>query len=297
MTILVIGSDGQLGRELVRFGKETGLEMVGFDLPELDITDRRQVKKTLEKQGPEIVINAAAYTDVERAEDERKSAFSANSDAPAFLAEECDRTGAALIHISTDFVFGGDKKSPYLESDVARPLSVYGSSKLEGEKRIMERLRRYLIFRTSWLYGVYGNNFVKTMLKFAGEKESVNVVSDQRGSPTCAADLAEALLFVSGRVVGGAKIEWGIYHFCGLGITTWEIFAKQAYEIAKNLKILSKTPEVLPVSTGEFPAKAKRPLFSALDCAKIKKNFGITPPPWKEGLKKTLERIRNEKKI
>ena len=289
MKILVIGSNGQLGRELVSIGGESGLEMAGLDLPVIDITDRGQIRQALKKYKPEIVINAAAYTDVEKAEDEPKAAFLINSQAPALLAEECGKTGAPLIHISTDFVFDGAKKFPYIESDDARPLSVYGSSKLEGEKKIAERLENYLIFRTSWLYGTHGNNFVKTMLKIASRKESINVVSDQRGSPTCASDLAAALLSASIRIAGDAHdIEWGIYHYCGLGITTWEKFAGQIYEVAKDLKILSKTPAVVPVSASEYPAKAKRPLFSALDCAKIKKNFGIKPLPWRKSLRKTL---------
>jgi len=296
MKILVIGSKGQLGSELMRLGATAGIAMAGRDLPEMDITDNAQVAETLAAEKPGVLINAAAFTDVEKAQTLCDAAFSVNSHGPAILAEQCAKAGAPLIHISTDFVFDGQKNSPYLESDATGPLSVYGASKLAGEKKIMARHKTHLIFRTSWLYGVYGANFVKTMLGLAQTKKTVRVVADQHGSPTCAADLARALISISLDVMAKpADIEWGIYHYGGLGATTWAAFATQIYETAKRIGVASKIPDVIPIPASEYPTAAKRPLYSVLDCAKIKKNFGISPRPWPESLEETLKRLLHEK--
>ncbi|MCG2757431.1 MAG: dTDP-4-dehydrorhamnose reductase, partial [Desulfobacteraceae bacterium] len=221
MKILVIGSKGQLGHELLIQGNNSGYEILPADLPDLDITDKTQVKHRLEKSQPSLVVNAAAYTNVDKAETEQNLAFAVNRDGPANLAEICALFKVPLIHISTDFVFDGKKSSPYIESDPASPLSIYGKSKQEGENEVRSRLKKHIILRTAWLYGVHGQNFVKTMLRLGKEKEVINVVADQFGSPTSATDLAAAVLQIISRIKYSGDINWGTYHYCGHGITTW----------------------------------------------------------------------------
>ena len=197
MKIIIIGSKGQLGRELVSQSKNLGFEILGADLPQLDITDIAQVENTITNFQPSLVINAAAYTDVDKAETEQSLAFAVNSDGPTNLAVVCANSDIPLIHISSDYVFDGQKGTPYIETDPVSPLGVYGKSKTDGEKKIRFNIKKHIILRTSWLYGVHGHNFVKTMLFLGREKKAVKVVSDQYGSPTSAADLAEAVLTIA----------------------------------------------------------------------------------------------------
>lgn len=291
MKILVIGSKGQLGHELLIQGNNSGYEILPADLPDLDITDKTQVKHWLERFQPSFVVNAAAYTNVDKAETEQNFAFAVNRDGPANLAEACAKFEIPLIHISTDFIFDGKKSSPYIESDPVSPLSVYGKSKQEGENEVRSRLKKHIILRTAWLYGVHGQNFVKTMLRLGREKEVISVVSDQFGSPTSAADLAEAVLQIISRIKKYSDdINWGTYHYCGHGITTWHVFAKEIINLAKHY-IPIKTITVKPISTAEYPTKATRPCFSALDCNLIKKNFGINIKPWQDSLKTVIRQV------
>ncbi|VEN74281.1 dTDP-4-dehydrorhamnose reductase [Candidatus Desulfarcum epimagneticum] len=292
MTLLVTGSKGQLGRELTRRGKDRGMDIAGLDLPDLDIADEAGVKKAFGVHRPRAVINAAAYTHVDHAEKDADAAFLANSRGPAVLADQCREKNAALIHVSTDFVFDGEKKTPYLESDPTRPLNVYGAGKLLGENEIRRRLHSHIIVRTSWLYGAHGANFMKTMLKLAKDKNEIAVVSDQRGSPTCAGDLAEALLSIASMVMRSPRAPRGLFHFCGQGEATWDTFARAIFEIAEELGILPKAPVVRPISSDEYPAAARRPYFSVLDCSKIRERFQIIPRPWRESLKETLESLK-----
>jgi dTDP-4-dehydrorhamnose reductase len=290
MKILVIGSKGQLGHELLIQGNNSGYEILPADLPELDITDKTQVKHWLEKFRPSFVLNSAAYTNVDKAETEIDLAFAVNRDGPANLAEICALFKVPLIHISTDFVFDGKKSSPYIESDPASPLSIYGKSKQEGENEVRSRLKKHIILRTAWLYGVHGQNFVKTMLRLGKEKEVINVVADQFGSPTSAADLAEAVLQIISKIKDSSDLNWGTYHYCGHGIITWHKFAKEILNLAKHY-IPIKTKNVKPISTAEYPTKAIRPPFSALDCGLIKKNFEISLKPWQDSLKTVIRQL------
>jgi len=283
MKILVTGSNGQLGDELLIQGNNFGYEILPADLPDLDITDKTQVKHRLEKYRPSFVVNAAAYTNVDKAETERNLAFAVNRDGPANLAEICAEFEIPLIHISTDFIFDGKKGSPYIESDIVSPLSIYGKSKQEGENEVRSRLEKHIILRTAWLYGVHGQNFVKTMLKLGRKKEVISVVADQFGSPTSAADLTEAILDIIATVKHSSDITWGTYHYCGEGITTWHRFTEEILGMARQY-ISIKTITVKPVSTAEYPTKATRPCFSALDCGLIKKNFGISSKSWQNSL-------------
>ena len=290
MKLLIIGSKGQLGSELVIECKRNDFSFLALDLPEFNITDQPQVKKTLADFKPSIVINASAYTNVDMAETEPEIAYTVNSDGPANLAVSCDKNRIPIIHISTDYVFDGSKGQPYAESDPVSPLGIYGKSKEKGESKLRSILKQHIILRTSWLYSAYGNNFVKTMLKLGKEKEIIKVVSDQYGCPTCAADLAEAVVDISKQITQNFKIAWGTYHYCGLGITTWHEFAKAIFEIASQYQNY-KVSSVEAITTAQYPTKTKRPAFSALDCGLFKKHFGINIKPWQESLEKTIERI------
>lgn len=290
MKLLIIGSKGQLGSELVRKCKRNDFSFLAADLPEFDITDLSCVEKTLADFNPSIILNASAYTNVDDAEINPEIAFSVNRDGPANLAISCDKKKIPIIHISTDYVFDGSKGQPYTESDPVSPLGVYGKSKEEGESRLRSILRQHIILRTSWLYGTNGNNFVKTMLQFGNKKERLKVVSDQYGCPTCATDLAEATVNISKQISQSRKIIWGTYHYCGLGITTWHKFSKTIFKIASQYQNFN-APSVEAVTTAEYPTRAKRPLFSALDCGLIKKHFGININPWQESLTKTIEHM------
>jgi len=291
MKILVTGSKGQLGHELLIQGNNFGYEILPADLPDLDIADKTQVKHWLEKFQPSFVVNAAAYTNVDKAETEQNLAFAVNRDGPANLAEACAKFEIPLIHISTDFIFDGKKSSPYIESDPVSSLSIYGKSKQEGEKEVRSRLKNHIILRTAWLYGVHGQNFVKTMLRLGREKEVISVVADQFGSPTSAADLAAAVLQIISRIKKyNGDINWGTYHYCGQGITTWHGFTEEILSLARQY-ISIKTKDVKPISTAEYPTKAIRPPFSALDCGLIKKNFGISIKPWQDSLKTVIRQL------
>lgn len=288
MKVLVIGANGQLGWELIRRGARKGLEMVGLDLPEIDITKPTSVKTAMDQTGFALVINAAAYTAVDRSESEPRLAFAVNRDGPAHLASFCAKAGIPLVHISTDYVFDGHKKGGYLESDPVSPLGVYGKSKAAGEMEVRSQLQDYIILRTSWLYGVHGQNFVKTMLRLGREHTVLRVVADQYGCPTYAADLAEAILTLAAKHGEGRKIVWGTYHYCGSGVTNWHGFAEKIFELARKYDSLI-VKKVEPITTAEYPTPAERPKNSALDCSLIQQRFSITPRPWPESLARMLE--------
>ncbi len=293
MRYAVIGSEGQLGWELVRKAKASTLQILPLDLPGFDITDPIEMGKCLRPQDISVVINAAAYTAVDKAEREPRQAFAVNRDGAAHMAARCEEINVPLIHISTDYVFDGKKKGAYLESDAVSPLGVYGRSKAEGESEIRKYLGHHIIIRTAWLYGTHGNNFVKTMLKLGREKETVRVVDDQYGCPTYAADLADAVLLIAAQVAEKSNNIWGTYHYCGEGKTTWHGFAETIFEIAKDYDSF-KLKEIMPVGTSEYPTPAKRPANSVLDCSKIAKTFGIRPRPWKESLAEMIENLLAE---
>jgi dTDP-4-dehydrorhamnose reductase len=294
MKVLVTGADGQLGRELVRLGQSVDFEVYGLNRHQLDITNEIKLKQIVAHISPSLVINAAAYTHVDRAENESDLAYAVNKDGPTYLARYCANNQLKLIHISTDYVFDGTKSRPYQESDPVAPLGVYGRSKAQGEAAIRSILPNHIIVRTAWLYGVYGNNFVKTILKLAVEKPTLQVVADQFGSPTSAEGLAEALLTISKKINANDKIDWGTYHYCCKGITTWHGLAERIIELAAPYAAL-QTRQVEAITTAEWPTPAKRPPYSALNCTRIKNRFGIDPEPWPQSLKHTIDRIFSEK--
>jgi dTDP-4-dehydrorhamnose reductase len=290
MKLLVVGAKGQLGGELCRRGQYYGFDVIPLDLPEFDITDPWRVDEALAQKNIALVVNAAAYTAVDKAESEREIAFAVNSEGAGYLALACARRNISLIHVSTDYVFDGNKGSPYIETDPICPLGIYGESKAAGEKAVREALETHIILRTSWLYTSHGSNFAETILRLAGEREELRVVADQYGCPTYAADLAEAILSIAEQIRGGGSIPWGTYHYCGKGITSWHGFAQEICHLGKEHTAL-RVKVISAISTDEYPTRVKRPPYSALDCTKIEKCFGVTRKPWQDSLAEMLARM------
>lgn len=290
MRILIVGSDGQLGRELVLQGREKALDIIAAGDRELDITDPLQVTETIASHQPSLVVNAAAYTDVDGAESKAHLAYGVNRDGPANLAAACADAAIPMIQISTDYVFNGTRTSPYAETDPVSPVGVYARSKAEGENQVRSYLSQHIILRTSWLYGVYGYNFVKTMLGLGKEKKVIQVVADQFGSPTSAQDLSAAILAMASHIRRESEFQWGTYHYSGKGVTSWHQFAVRIFALADRYNLFA-APEVKPIPTSEYPTPAKRPAYAALNCAKIQKHFGIDTRPWQESLEITIARM------
>lgn len=290
MKVLITGANGQLGQELTRQAQDFDIKVTAFNRQQLDISNKNDIQQVLSPLCPSVLINAAAYTQVDRAEDESDRAYAVNTNGPRYLAQYCAANRLALIHISTDYVFDGTQNQPYEESDAIVPLGIYGQSKAQGEAAIRSVLPNHIIVRTSWLYGVYGHNFVKTILKLASEKTTLKVVADQFGSPTSATDLAETILIITRKIATPNRHLWGTYHYCGAGITSWHGMAEKIIELAAVYTKL-RTRQVQAISTADWPTAAPRPPYSALDCTRIKKQFGIDPSPWQQSLKQTIERI------
>jgi dTDP-4-dehydrorhamnose reductase len=290
MKVVITGANGQLGRELVRQCQAFDFEVHAFDHQQCDIADENCIQQVLAQLCPAVVINAAAYTQVDRAEAEPDLAHAVNTDGPSYLAQYCAAHHLALIHISTDYVFDGTKNQPYRENDPIAPLGIYGRSKAQGEAAIRSLLPNHIIVRTSWLYGVCGHNFVKTILRLAAEKKILKVVADQFGSPTSAADLAETILIITRQIANPDKHLWGTYHYCGAGITSWHGLAEKIIELAAPYTKL-RTRQVQAISTADWPTTAPRPPCSALNCARLKRQFGVDLLPWQLSLKETIERI------
>ncbi len=288
--ILLTGAEGQLGWEVAR-RVQAPLTVRATTRAQLDITNREQVLNVIADTMPKVIINAAAYTAVDKAEANSDIAFSVNRDGPAFLAEACSRSNLPLIHLSTDYVFDGTKTTPYAESDASAPLGVYGASKHAGEMAVREACIQHVILRTAWVYGVHGNNFVKTMLRLARERTELRVVDDQYGSPTFAGDLADAVLAVARRLIGGTCPPDGVgtFHCTGDGATTWCNFARKIFEIAEPR--IQAIPDVQPITTADYPTPARRPANSALDCSKLERVYGIALRPWEEALTDMLDEV------
>jgi dTDP-4-dehydrorhamnose reductase len=288
MRIIVIGAQGQVGWELTRRAPEFGHAVLAWDQAELDITDAVAVDQALNASGANAVINAAAYTVVDKAEQEPERAFAVNRDGPAHLAAACARLNIPLLHISTDYVYDGAKASPYFEDDPTAPMGVYGASKLAGDDAVRWLLPRHLILRVSWVFGIHGHNFVKTILRLAREREELRVVADQHGCPTFAGDIADALLKLVGRIAEiDASDAWGTYHYCGQPATTWHGFASAIVDMAREQEPLP-VKTVTAITTADYPTPAARPANSVLDCSRLARNFGIQPRSWQEGLKQIL---------
>ncbi len=290
--ILVFGGRGMLGSEVVEGLKAVGCEVSAPVRPDVDITDPLSLGSLFVKESaPRLVINCAAYTAVDKAESEPEVSFAVNRDGAANLAGACREIGIPLIHVSTDYVFDGKSRRAYKEDDPAAPLNVYARSKWEGEQAVRSRLGEHIIVRTSWLYGVRGANFVKTILRLGREREQLGIIDDQHGSPTWTRDLAGCIMKSAGRIcTGGDKVRWGTYHFCNNGITTWYGFASAIIDEARKRESL-KVCEIKPIPTSAYPLPAERPAWSVLDCLKIEEEFGISRPAWEKSLVLMLEEL------
>lgn len=290
MKILIAGARGQLGCELTHQAQSRGFEVMAAGRRQMNIAAVDQVEDTIAGFQPQLVINAAAYNRVDEAESNPELALAVNQTGAANLAVCCATHHIALIHISTDYVFDGSKNVPYNENDPVNPLGRYGQSKAAGEAAVRAGLEKHIIIRTSWLYSAYGHNFVKTILRLAGQRDVLQVVDDQYGSPTSAADLAEAILSIAQRQKEGAAVRWGTYHYCGEGVTTWYGFAAKIIELAQPYGRI-RTTRLVPVKTSDYPTAARRPHFSALDCRRIKTSFGIRLKPWQQSLQAAIGKI------
>jgi dTDP-4-dehydrorhamnose reductase len=284
MKVLVTGAGGMTGAELVRQASALDWSVSAFTKDELDIVDGSEVDGAVARVKPDIVFNAAAYTSVDKAETETELAMAVNAAGAGNLARSAHVHGAAIVHISTDYVFDGESSEPYQPSDRVAPINVYGESKLAGEIAVSEACERHVIVRTSWVYSHEGKNFVRTMLRAADEGRELRVVNDQHGCPTSSADLAGALIRVAEQI-GKATVN-GTYHFCNSGQTTWFEFAKAIFESSPN------PPKIIPVSSSAFPSAAKRPAWSVLDTSSFERTFGLTPRHWRDALADTLRRIK-----
>ncbi|UCH14330.1 MAG: dTDP-4-dehydrorhamnose reductase [Bacteroidales bacterium] len=282
--ILITGSKGQLGSEIeILSNKYKKFRFLFHDIDTLDLTDYSRVEEFIKNNKPLFAVNCAAYTAVDKAETNKELAFRLNAEVPGKLAGLCQKYGARLIHISTDYVFDGKNYRPYKESDVPNPLSVYAQSKFDGENRILE-FNNSIIIRTSWLYSVRGNNFVKTILKIGKKKEEIRVVYDQVGSPTYAADLADAVLkIINSAVSSENNFIPGIYHYSNEGVCSWYDLAVEAFRIADI------DCKVRPIESKDYPVPAKRPLYSVMNKNKIKSTFKLEIPHWKASLDKFFE--------
>lgn len=272
--LLITGANGQLGTEL----QACLPGAVGVDMAQLDITDRAAVEKFVRENGVDTVINCAAYTAVDKAEDEPELCYAVNVTGPMNLA----RSGAKIIHISTDYVFDGKNYRPYAETDQTGPQSVYGQTKRDGEIILADLAETCAIVRTAWLYSPYGGNFVKTMRRLGAEKENLNVVADQIGTPTCASDLAQAVAALLPHIQDGSR---EIYHYSDEGVCSWYDFAREIMRLS-GLKC-----RVDPIDSDQYPSKAARPFYSVLSKSKIKNTLGISIPHWQESLEKCLKKF------
>ncbi len=290
MTMLVTGCGGQVGAELLRRARACGMAVIGCTHRELDITDSLQVHSQLSRLPLSIVVNAAAYTAVDRAESDIETAFSVNRDGPANLARFCVTHGIPLIHISTDYVFDGSKSGPYAETDRVAPLGVYGLSKEAGEQAVRDLMTNYVILRTAWVYSAHGHNFVRTMLRLGLERDEIGVVADQVGCPTAAGEIAAAIITVI-KAVQADGDPWGTYHFCAAGQASWYQFACRIFEIASRYRPYLVT--VKPIPGTAYPTPVRRPANSVLDCSKIEETFDLDRRPWPEPLADVLDEIHN----
>jgi dTDP-4-dehydrorhamnose reductase len=284
--ILVTGANGQLGNELkVASRKYFGYDFIFTDIDDLDITDPAKTSEFIHKKKPEWIINCAAYTQVDNAENDHDAAMLVNITAVKNIASVIKDTTCRLIHISSDYVFDGETNTPYNELSLTNPLSVYGKSKLEGEKAALTH-HATMVIRTSWLYSSFGKNFVKTIIKLASEKESIKIVSDQTGTPTYAADLAEAITSIISRVIRNqVAFNSGVYNYSNEGTCSWYDFASAIIE-ESGLRC-----KVIPITTADYPTAAKRPFYSVLNKAKIKENYNIDIPHWRNGLQRCIKEM------
>ncbi len=291
MKVVVIGASGQVGYELINRASD-GFEVVGLASSDLDITDEACVNKILCQLQPQVIINAAAYTAVDKAEIEKERAYKVNELGVKYLALFAKQQSIPIIHVSTDYVFDGMGDKPYQENDPTAPIGVYGASKHAGELILNEYCPQHIILRTSWVFGSHGDNFVKTMLRLGFDRKSFGVVDDQQGCPTSAASIADVLWLITRHYKDNQNLPWGVYHFSNQSACSWFDFATEIFRQAINIGILDSMPKVKAITTEDYPTPAKRPMSSILDCQKIYKQFGINQPSWNIELGYVLGSLR-----
>ncbi|MFO5528443.1 MAG: dTDP-4-dehydrorhamnose reductase [Cuspidothrix sp.] len=290
-SILLIGNNGQVGTELQNI-LSSDYQVIGLARPEIDLTQGHNLRQIIQAVKPEIIINAAAYTAVDKAESEAEIAHKVNAIAPQIIAAESQKLGSFLIHISTDYVFDGNSNYPYQETDITNPLSMYGQTKLAGEMAIQQACADYIILRTAWVYGTYGKgNFVKTMLRVGKDRPEVRVVADQIGSPTWAHDIADTISKIIPQLTSEIS---GIYHYTNSGVASWYDFATAIFEEAQKLGFPVQINQVIPITTPEYLTPAKRPAYSVLACRKISQLLGTYPPHWRQRLILMLKELKEK---
>jgi dTDP-4-dehydrorhamnose reductase len=292
MKILVTGKNGQIGRRLVeQLSTMSNVTLLALDRDQLDITDPINVNNVVAAFIPNIIINAAAYTSVDKAEQESELAYAVNRDGPYNLAVAANNINATIIHISTDYVFAGDSLAAYVESDNTEPQGVYGRSKLAGEQAVKRACSRHIILRTAWVFAEHGDNFVKTMLRLTKTRDTLDVVADQFGGPTYAGDIANAIMIITKQMANDNQ-AYGLYHYSGFPYVNWHAFAEKIFELALAQGVLKQSIQVNPITTPDYPTPAKRPANSRLNCHKIKQAFGIVQSDWQAALVRIEEYLR-----
>ena len=291
---LVFGASGQVATALSRRFAALGRPVTVLGRAEVDLADPEAARQAVARHRPDIVFNAAAYTAVDRAETDAAAAFALNATGPAAAAAVAADIGAPFIHFSTDYVFDGSKGAPYVETDPTCPLGVYGASKLAGEQAVAAANPAHVILRTAWVCSPGGANFLRTMLRLAGDRDEIGVVDDQRGQPTFADDLAEAALWISDRLQASPPTDaWGVFHLAGAGDTTWCGLAREI--MAGSSARGGPAARIRPITTADYPTPVRRPADSRLDCARIEAVYGVTPRPWRDGLARCLDQIHSHK--
>ncbi|TKB44650.1 dTDP-4-dehydrorhamnose reductase [Thalassotalea mangrovi] len=298
MNILVIGKYGQLASSLREVAGEQADQMekhFWYFAPssELNVADRKSVQQLFARVCPDVVVNTAAYTQVDKAEQEVELAIAVNQLGCKNLAIACANLNIPLVHISTDYVFSGDHQSPYTPGEKTCPQNVYGLTKYLGEQEVMTYLSQFVIIRTAWVFSEYGNNFVRAMIKLARRKQEFNVVDDQVGNPTYAGDLARSIVEIIDAIDAGEK-QWGIYHYNGSSSTSWYEFAREIFALAHQHSLIDQLPSISPIASEDYPTAAKRPTFSAMCNEKITRRWRVKPSNWKKGLMKVIDRERQD---
>lgn len=289
--VLITGAAGQVGSELVKLAP-VGFEVVGYKSSELDITNAQQVQQIVAEQAPALIINAAAYTAVDKAESDAERAYAVNETGVKNLAEAALALGIPVFHISTDYVFDGTASEPYIETDPVGPTGVYGASKLAGERVLACSGVKHIILRTSWVFGAEGNNFVKTMLRLGKERDTLGVVADQHGCPTSAASIAKVLWVLAQKYVAENALPWGIYHFSNAPATTWHGFACEIFKQAVEAGFLERAPMVNSIKTSDYPTPTKRPAWSVMDSSALVNVLGSDVPGWQRELSVVLDQLK-----
>lgn len=291
MRILLTGKDGQLGRCFENYIAATDHQLFAYNSRELDITNADQVASVVREVNPNVIVNAAAFTAVDKAESDPQQAYAVNEVGVRHLGQEASHLGIPLLHVSTDYVFDGQGVKPYEPTDRTSPQSVYGASKRAGEMALEDVCPQHVILRTAWVFSEYGNNFVKTMLRVGQERDALNIVADQYGCPTYAGDLAQALLTLCNKIDQGESLPWGVYHFCGDVPTSWHGFARVIFALALEKGLLNKAPTLTAISTALYPTPAKRPEYSVLSCETLQ-CLGLDCSHWYLGLGSTLDALK-----